>query len=830
MLRATEISEGWRVCAQSWLEPPGYLGFGKLDWIPAQVPGHVHRDLMAAGVIGDPFYALQELGCQWVDDVTWVYETEFQYQRDGAAPHRVLRFEGLDTICIMHLNGAEIARHDNMFVALQVDVDAWLKDGLNRLRVTFLPASKEVHARRARYFDRMSLSAELVRFEPYAFLRKAPYMFGWDWGPRLISAGVWKPVRLLEYRGRIEGVDVTQIHEPSGQVRLRCRAKVAGSGALRHVLSRPGEPSIVCEDAAEITLEKPTLWWPHGSGKPELYTLTTYLLPAGSDAQASLDELRAQALDVHQLRVGLRQIELLRIPDVWGESFQFAVNALELFCVGANWIPDHSFPSSVSREQLTAQLDRAIAMNINMLRVWGGGVYESDDFYDLCDERGILVWQDFPFACSYSPDDPEALTVIEAEARFNIERLRHHASLALWCGNNENQMMFEAKWDHPNRHPTCCLGSKIWQQLLPNLIASLDPGRAYLPTSPHSPPHAHELANADGCGDQHNWDVWHGRGDWVHYRASEARFASEYGFASAPTFAAWDHMLGAEWESLPVDHPVARWHDKTKKGYDTFRALVELHYPIARTLGQWTYFSQLNQRDALRAAVEHYRRSAFCAGSLIWQLNDCWPVQSWSVVDSTGGFKAAAHELPRLYAPVIASVERLEGEIPGKFTRARVWISMHNRRVAQVVEVVVTAREMASGQALLEARATVTMHPGQVEAVIDIDVSAFDPTQVVLWVSYEHTNAHVLLCEPKELEAPQPTFVARRRGAELWLSSDRPAVDVMIRPLGGGELTPGLLQYPEPGLRVLALEGECTELEVWHSIKLAPVRLPVELS
>ncbi len=316
-------------------------------------------------------------------------------------------------------------------------------------------------------------------------------------------------------------------------------------------------------------LSEPRLWWPVGLGEQHLYELSSYLVPGAAVdqliAQPYESDLDAAAFDIRTARIGLRVVQLEREPDVWGESFQILVNGVRVFCLGANWIPDHSYPSKVTRDRLHLQLDRVLDMNMNMLRVWGGGVYESDEFYELCDERGILVWQDFPFACSYSPDDAMSLAALELEARVNIARLHHHPSLVLWCGNNENRMMFEAKWDDAERHPERCIGERIWDEALPNLLATLDPTRPYVATSPHSPAASGVVANADGVGDQHNWDVWHGRGDWRHYVESKARFASEYGFAAAPTAQAWRLMCGPGWAERPVDDAVARWHDKTKR-------------------------------------------------------------------------------------------------------------------------------------------------------------------------------------------------------------------------------------------------------------------------
>jgi beta-mannosidase len=808
VLRSREISEGWRVCARSWLEPPGYLGFGKLDWIQARVPGHIHHDLTSASVIGDPFFGLQEIGCQWVDDEVWIYEVAFEFQPQPELPNRVLRFEGLDTVCIMHLNGAEIARHDNMFLPLEVAVSELLRTGHNVLRVTFFPAAPEASKRKAHYFAEHSLRPDLVRFEASAFIRKAPYMFGWDWGPRLVSAGIWKPVRLLEFSSRIQTVDVRQCHR-DGTVKLSCVTRVEGEGRVLHALRCPGKDPIMFEDAVEIEVADPKLWWPRGLGESHLYELTTYLLPASKATERHLEEEElALAHDRSCVRLGLRRVDLRREPDQHGESFQLDINGVPLFCLGANWIPDHSYPSQVTRARLEQQLDRVAAMNMNLLRVWGGGVYESDDFYELCDERGLLVWQDFPFACSYAPDDPAAIAVIENEARFQILRLAHHASLVIWCGNNENRMMFEAKWDDPSRHPMRCIGERIWDEALPNLLAILDPSRPYLPTSPHSPGGTLQ-ANADASGDQHNWDVWHGRGDWIHYTESRARFASEYGFASAPTHAAWNQMYSPGWEALPVDDTCARWHDKTKKGLSTFRQLVELHYAVASNLEEWTYNSQLNQRDALKTAVEHYRRSACCAGSLIWQLNDCWPVQSWSVLDFTGSRKPAAYELERLYAPLVASTEVVRGP-DAKTVRVLVYVSLHNSRGPRDATVEVLLRDVRDGTIHAHEHRSVRLASGDVLRLIDLDVSQLQCTATVAWVLCNGVVSHQLLCEPKDLRAPAPQFSVRRDRQTLHIGSRTPAIDVVVRVTkGGGRVLRSLLQFPVAGTQVIEVEGNC---------------------
>lgn len=810
MTRITPISTGWTFTCDEWQRPPGYLGCSKLEWLPAQVPGHVHLDLVRNEVIGDPFVGKRELGCQWVDQLEWTYAVEFAADPTPQLPHRRLRFDGLDTVCEIRLNGELVAEHDNMFVPLELNVDALLVTGTNRLEVKFRSAVQVGEQRRRAYFEREGLDSQLVRFEERSFVRKAAYMYGWDWGPRLVSAGIWQPVSVIEFTARIRDVHLEQEHLTGGDVLVRASSEVEGEGDVVHFWRTAGEGAWQrLDDRVPLRLSRPALWWPAGSGEPHLHQLVSIMLPRGKHA-ATPEQAADLAIDRRELRVGLRTIDLKQEPDAWGTSFRFEVNGRPVWCVGANWIPDHSFPSQVTRERLRAQLDKARAMNMNMLRVWGGGVYESDDFYDLCDELGIMVWQDFPFACNYAPDDALAVDVAKREAEVAIRRLRNRASLALWCGNNENLMMFEAKWDDASKHPSRCHGERIWESALPGVVSQFDPTRTYVSTSPHSPVSG-ELANSDRCGDQHNWDVWHGRGDWPHYRASRARFASEYGFASAPSRAAWKRALGTnELHEVAVRDPAVMWHDKTKKGYDTFVGLVELHYAKSSNLEEWTYFSQLNQRDALCTAIEHYRGSNFCAGSLIWQLNDCWPVQSWSVMDSTGALKAAAFELARLYAPALATVCVLEEE---------------GRRIARFVAVLdnvagvfedtlrISVRDSMTGRVIIGAQAAVQLRSGERTTVLDVDLTEVDSSRAVLWFDFAGVTAHRLLCEPKALNTAAITWHATADGEELVLQSSGPALDVWVLPDGFQPLD-NFVSLPEAGRVRLPVNGSCSSVRL----------------
>ncbi|HVT13275.1 MAG TPA: hypothetical protein VHE55_13500 [Fimbriimonadaceae bacterium] len=709
MHRTTTLDTGWEFARSEWLAglPFGYMRSPR--WLPATAPGYVHLDLVANGIIRDPFEEMAELGCQWVDECDWCYRTQFSWSPLAGAERRLLRFDGLDTVCTIFLNGQEIGRHDNMFLPFEIDVSDVLIEGENELRVDFQSAARVGRERRATYFAENGIAGDVLNFEERAFVRKAQYMFGWDWGPRLVSCGIWKPIRLIE-------------------------------GDAASDFGRQSPP-----------------------------------------------------------RVALR-----READAFGESFEFIVDGKPFWARGANWIPIDSFPSR--SEGLRELLLSFKAMNFNMLRVWGGGLYESDELYDLCDELDILVWQDFAFACSYSPDDEAFAEQIRKEATYHVKRLRRHRCLALWCGNNENLTMWEGKWGGDDKQSSRFHGERIWNEVLREVVAEHDPGRVYIPTSPIGSPPGKTDCNAGGYGDSHYWDVWHGRGDWVHYSDSTARFSSEFGFPSSCGMRAWERVrpstplppssfsrvVGVEAPAVsrheenkegglsPVA-PVVRWHDKTGRPFSYWLELLTKHYPEPRDLDEWIYYSQLNQRDAMRHAVEHYRRSEFCKGTLIWQANDCWPVQSWSLIDSEGGWKAAAYELERLYDDCLLSYERVGDTM-------RVWGINDGEDVWEIAGWErVGAYDSLSGEQLFSVPIpAVTLRGCERRVLLAIDVSELSPTRTILCANTAFDPAR-LLCEPKDLELARPTIRARiERDGVLEVVTDVPVVDLYLWDSTGG--------------------------------------------
>lgn len=690
------------------------------SWLPAQVPGHVHLDLIRNGIISNPNEKLYEQSCQWVDERDWEYRTAFHFSPSPNLPRVILRFEGLDTIATVLLNGKKIAESESMFVPLEADITHQVKEGENVLTVRFQSAVKTGNKRKAAYFKQEGIGSKTAGFEERAFVRKAPYMSGWDWGPRLVSCGIWKPVTLI------------------------CRAENEVSSA------------------------------PSPSAAP--------------------------------------MAQLIRNDDEFGQSFEFHQNGRRLWIRGANWIPDTSFPSEINPQRLERILDACHASKINMLRVWGGGLYESDLFYELCRERNILVWQDFLFACSYYPESEEFLKRAASEAREAILRLRKHPNLVLWCGNNENHTMWDAPWHHGDARPDRFYGKIIYEEILPRLVQELDPDRPYIPSSPIGG----NKANDDGIGDNHVWDVWHGRGDWRFYEESKSRFASEFGFASAPCMKTWSETLTST--DVAPDHPEVRGHDKTGKPWDVYRGMVELHYPKAETLQDWVYYSQLNQRDAMKAALEHYRRSDFCAGTLIWQANDCWPVQSWSLFDFEARPKAAAFELKRIHDNLLISLQR---------DKTKVHVHLINDGTADAWgELRIRAVSLESGEMLREEKCLQAASAGSRQRVTTFDLSGLNTRTTLLWAEYGPVNAWSLLVDPKLAAVPEPQPIGIKLEADiLTLMLESPVVDLMLT--SDGDPTPfesNFITSPAGGELSVRLKQPVSKIELRSLAGHHPVR------
>lgn len=723
-----------------------------VPWLPAVVPGHIHETLTVNQIIADPFKGLHELGCEWVDETDWEYRCEFEWLPADGCPRRVLRFDSLDTVCEVELNGKPLGSSRNMFVPAEFDVSDVLATGVNEIRVTFRSAVREGLRLRQAYFEGEGLPWDSDWFDERAFVRKAQYMTGWDWGPRLVSCGIPGPVTLIEFSGRVIDLMINQTKLPSGEFEILVSGEIEGEGRetvlVGGTAAKFGEPIRLQAD----------LWWPANEGPQTLHTVNVNL-----DTGFEVTK-----------RVGLRTVRLLREQDALGQSFEFEVNGRRLWARGANWIPDDSF---IGRSDLAGLQNRAKSyaqLGMNMLRVWGGGFYESEAFYDACDASGILVWQDFSFACSYYPEDEAFTEQVRLEAIHHVKRLQHRASLALWCGNNENEVMWVQRWGG-DKAPTRYYGEKFYNEVLPDIVKAFSPSTPYLRSSPIglTPDPQRPEIKPDMLGDSHYWDVWHGRGDWIHYSDSETRFSSEYGFASSCSLECWKQVS----EPLPTSEydPAIRWHEKTKKGYDKFHSYVELHYPVAQTLEEWVYYSQLNQRDAMRHAIEHYRRSDHCRGSLIWQLNDCWPVQSWSLEDYARLLKPAGHELKRLYAQQLIII------VP-QVDSAELWLVNDSQNM---LEDQVSCRLVStlSGQDLLNLQLETQLGPGERRKIGTVPFGSFDRSTTAICARIDarnETETWRWLKEPKEMQFLPPQITMNYTRGQMTLEVKGFAADLVV--------------------------------------------------
>ncbi|MEU5383793.1 glycoside hydrolase family 2 protein [Kitasatospora cineracea] len=638
--------------------------------VPAAVPGCVHTDLLAAGLLADPYVGLNEAEQHWIGRSGWTWTTAFDLPAADGATRRELVFHGLDTVAEISVNGRVVGRTANMHRTHVFDVTDLLVPTGNELRVRVDSVYAYTDARRAE-------SGELPTTyeEPFNHVRKMAANFGWDWGPTLVTAGIWKPVELLSWSGaRLESVRPSVTVERPGQdgpaavtahvavrrdqdapdTELLLTATVAGRRATGRVPAGA--------DTAELTVEVPDarLWWPIGLGEQPLYDLEVTL---SSDTGAPG---APGAEDRWSRRIGFRTTVLHTVPDRAGTPFEILVNGVHVPVRGVNWIPEDCFVSRLGRADYAAALDHAVAANVNLMRVWGGGIYEKDEFYDLCDEKGLLVWQDFLFACAtYSEEEPLRGEVL-AEARDNVVRLAPHPSLVLWNGNNENLWGFR-DWGWPEIVGDRTWGLGYYTELLPAIVAELDPARPYWPGSPWSgSPDLHP--NDPLHGPIHIWDVWNER-DWTAYAEYQPRFVAEFGFqgpACRPT------VRRAIDDGPPAPTgPVADAHQKAKDGVAKLQRGVLPHLPDRRRedpeqeMADWIYLAQLNQARAVRFGVDHLRGQwPRCSGTILWQLNDCWPVASWSVVDGDGHRKLAWYALRAAYRPRHAAVSQATGRRP----------------------------------------------------------------------------------------------------------------------------------------------------------------------
>lgn len=640
-------------------------------WMPATVPGTVHTDLMANGVIEDPYYRVNERDVQWIDKQNWEYRVRFQVaDLKSQYQHHLLQCEGLDTYADVYLNGQLLFQADNFHRFWETDISGALKEGENELYIYFHSpiqkglAALEQHGYELPAVNDQSENGGLGKKRVSVFVRKPGYHFGWDWGPRLVTSGVFRPIRIKSWSdAQLSDVYFHQQSVSTEAAQLETLINVDAHAATSADLFIYWQDSLLAQQKVSlqvgqqtvqipIQIDQPRLWWSRGLGEAYLYDLKVQL------------QVDGRTLDEKQHRVGLRSVRVVQEPDEKGSSFYFELNGVPVFAKGANYIPNDLFLSRFTEKDYESLIQSAADANMNMLRVWGGGIYEYDHFYDLCDEQGIMVWQDFMFACSMYPGDSAFLESVRQEAIDNVRRLRNHASIVIWCGNNEIDVAwanfkYTAGWGWKQLYSKE-RRDQIWEdytavfhQILPEVVAQYHPGIFYWPSSPYAREGEHSN-NKSTHGDIHYWGVWHAKHPFSAFYENVGRFMSEYGFQSFPELkTVKTYTVPEDWN---IESEVMASHQRSGIGNLRIRGYMADHYQVPDDFESFLYVGQVLQGEAMKMAVEAHRSAMpYCMGSLYWQLNDCWPVASWSGMDYYQRWKAMHYFVKNAFEPLIVS-------------------------------------------------------------------------------------------------------------------------------------------------------------------------------
>jgi beta-mannosidase len=650
---------------------------GKKDWMKAIVPGTVHQDLLANGIIKDPFKELNEFDQQWIENEDWEYKTKFSVTKEQLAQeNKELIFKGLDTYATVFLNDSLILNADNMFRSWEADCKKFLKEGDNELRIVFASPVKIGGGKLNKQGFLIPVQNEQAPKgkQNSVYTRKAAYHYGWDWGPRLVTSGIWQPVYLKTWSAaKIKDVFLQQkniskeqatyistieiIANRNGEAELQI--SIDGNKNKTEKISLKKGNNILSFD---FIIDKPELWWTAGLGKHKLYTIKTSLALEGKE------------IDSKETKLGVRTLKVIQQPDSLGKSFYVELNGVPVFMKGADYIPGDNLIPRVDSAKYERVIDEALSANMNILRVWGGAVYEVDYFYDLCSEKGILLYHDFMFACSMYPGDDAIAENIRLEAEEQVKRLRNYPNIMLWAGNNEilngwNEWHFQERFGYNDQQKDTLWKyyTKIFYEVLPTAVKKYDPEKLYWSCSPQS---AHGVLQNPYSGDQHFWPVWFGDQPFTAYEQQPGRFISEYGFQSYPCINTLKKITSSD--NFSIDSEVLHKRQRSPmdglckgcNGNEVIDRYMKREFTNPKDFDSYVYVSQLLHAQAIRTAAEAHRRNKpYTMGSMYWQINDCWPTISWSTVDYFGNWKAGHYQARNSYKDFLISTTRKDNTI-----------------------------------------------------------------------------------------------------------------------------------------------------------------------
>jgi beta-mannosidase len=715
----------------------------------ATIPGTVHTDLFQNQLIPDPFFGTNEKELQWIENESWEYETHFTISKAELKNQNIdLEFKGLDTYATVYLNGKVVLEANNMFRKWTIQAKSYLKIGSNHLKVIFHSAVKKGKEQATK------LPYTLPEKER-VFVRKAQYQFGWDWGPRFVTAGIWKPVQLKFWNSaKIKSVKYEQkvLNESVADLDFIFTIFAQKSGKYQIKLGQKPFPFVLKKGQnvvkVPITIQNPILWWSNGLGVPHQYVFRFSL------------EQNQQKIEDKQLKIGLRTIELIQEKDQVGTSFYFKLNGKPVFMKGANVVPPDNFLSRVSDSTYFSLVENAKKANMNMLRVWGGGVYFDDAFYEACDANGILVWQDFMFACSMYPGDEKFVKNVKQEVIDNVNRLQNHPSIAIWCGNNENDegwhnWGWQKQFNYSKADSTQIWNDykKVFHEMIPQSLDSLLPKEKNIYWS-SSPSKGWGRKESLTQGDVHYWGVWWGKEPFEIYEEKVGRFVSEYGFQGMPNLETLKKVMDKK--DLNFTSEAFKNHQKHPTGYETINEYMERDYVVPKNFESYLYVSQLLQARGMKTAIEAHRRAKpYCMGTLYWQLNDCWPVTSWSSLDYHGNWKAFHFQAKRSFENVLLSVAE-ENDKYSVFLVNDDFENFSGKLELELFSFDGKSLWKTSKEIKVEENSSTNVHE-----ILKEDLKLFDLQQTVLKVKLNNVQSQYFFVKPKDLKLQKPNIQIR---------------------------------------------------------------------